>query len=78
VKEEPHILDVRGEKCPIPIKLLRDCIREVPVGEIIHMLSDDLESKYDVPALLRRLKMPPAEMISQESGLLFIIENRKI
>ena len=78
MKESPYILDVRGEKCPIPIKLLRDCIKEVPENEIIHMLSDDLESKYDIPALLIRLKMPPAEIQSKEFGLLFIIENRKI
>jgi TusA-related sulfurtransferase len=78
VKESPYILDVRGEKCPIPIKLLRDCIKEVPENEIIHMLSDDLESKYDIPALLIRLKMPPAEIQSKEFGLLFIIVNRKV
>jgi|TARA_B110000116_G_scaffold81168_1_gene70624 TusA-related sulfurtransferase len=78
MKESPYILDVRGEKCPIPIKLLRDCIKEVPENEIIHMLSDDLESKYDIPALLLRLKMPPAEIQSKEFGLLFVIVNRKV
>ena len=49
-----------------------------PENEIIHMLSDDLESKYDIPALLLRLKMPPAEIQSKEFGLLFIIVNRKV
>jgi len=78
MKESPYILDVRGEKCPIPIKLLRDYIKEVPENEIIHMLSDDLESKYDIPALLLRLNMPPAEIQSKEFGLLFIIVNRKV
>jgi|TARA_B100001146_G_scaffold42901_1_gene36546 TusA-related sulfurtransferase len=75
---EPHILDVRGDKCPIPIKKLRDTIRETPEGSKIHLLTDDLESRHDVPALLRRLNMPPALMIEAEVGIIFKIENQKL
>ena len=63
---------------PLPIKKLRDIIRETPKGSQIHLLTDDLESRHDVPALLSRLKMPPALIIKAELGLIFKIENQKL
>ena len=43
-------LDALGKKCPIPIIMLADRIREVPVGETIEVLADDPAAKTDLPA----------------------------
>jgi tRNA 2-thiouridine synthesizing protein A len=43
-------LDALGKKCPIPIIMLADRIREVPVGQTIEVLADDPAARTDVPA----------------------------
>jgi tRNA 2-thiouridine synthesizing protein A len=42
--------DAFGRKCPIPIIMLAEQIRDVPVGEIIAVLADDPAAYTDVPA----------------------------
>jgi len=44
------VIDALGRKCPIPIIMLAERIREVPVGETIAVLADDPAAKTDVPA----------------------------
>ena len=44
------ILDALGKKCPVPIIMLADRIREVGVGQIIEVLADDPAAKTDLPA----------------------------
>jgi tRNA 2-thiouridine synthesizing protein A len=43
-------IDALGRKCPIPIIMLAEQIRDVPVGEIIAVLADDPAAYSDVPA----------------------------
>ena len=43
-------LDALGKKCPVPIIMLADRIREVPVGQAIEVLADDPAARADVPA----------------------------
>jgi tRNA 2-thiouridine synthesizing protein A len=43
-------IDALGRKCPIPIIMLAEQIRDVPVGEIIAVLADDPAAYTDVPA----------------------------
>jgi tRNA 2-thiouridine synthesizing protein A len=43
-------IDALGRKCPIPIIMLAERIREVPVGELIAVLADDPAAENDVPA----------------------------
>lgn len=43
-------LDALGKKCPIPIIMLAERIREVPVGQVIEVLADDPAAKTDLPA----------------------------
>jgi tRNA 2-thiouridine synthesizing protein A len=43
-------IDALGRKCPIPIIMLAEQIRDVPVGEIISVLADDPAAYTDVPA----------------------------
>jgi tRNA 2-thiouridine synthesizing protein A len=43
-------LDALGKKCPIPIIMLADKIREVRIGDTIEVLADDPAAKTDLPA----------------------------
>jgi tRNA 2-thiouridine synthesizing protein A len=43
-------IDALGRKCPIPIIMLADQIRDVPVGSVIAVLADDPAAYSDVPA----------------------------
>jgi len=53
--EEPPglVIDALGRKCPIPIIMLAERIREVPVGDIVAVLADDAAARTDVPAWCR-------------------------
>jgi tRNA 2-thiouridine synthesizing protein A len=46
-------IDALGRKCPIPIILLAERIREVPIGEIVAVKADDVAARTDVPAWCR-------------------------
>ena len=43
-------IDALGRKCPIPIIMLAERIREVPVGEVVTLLADDPAARTDLPA----------------------------
>jgi tRNA 2-thiouridine synthesizing protein A len=43
-------VDALGRKCPIPIIMLAERIRDVPVGAIITVLADDPAAHTDLPA----------------------------
>ena len=43
-------IDALGRKCPIPIIMLAERIREVLVGQIVAVLADDPAARTDLPA----------------------------
>jgi tRNA 2-thiouridine synthesizing protein A len=43
-------IDALGRKCPIPIIMLANQIRDVPVGAVIAVLADDPAAYSDIPA----------------------------
>jgi tRNA 2-thiouridine synthesizing protein A len=43
-------IDALGKKCPIPIIMLAERIREVQVGQLVEVLADDPAAKTDLPA----------------------------
>jgi tRNA 2-thiouridine synthesizing protein A len=48
---EPALtINALGRKCPIPIIMLAEQIRDVPVGAVIAVLADDPAAYSDVPA----------------------------
>ncbi len=49
--DEPAVtIDALGRKCPIPIIMLAEQIRDVPVGAVIAVLADDPAAYSDIPA----------------------------
>ncbi|RFU40674.1 sulfurtransferase TusA family protein [Actinomadura logoneensis] len=47
------VIDALGRKCPIPIIMLAERIREIPVGQVVAVLADDPAAHTDVPAWCR-------------------------
>jgi tRNA 2-thiouridine synthesizing protein A len=43
-------IDALGRKCPIPIIMLAQQIRDVPVGSVVAVLADDPAAYSDIPA----------------------------
>jgi tRNA 2-thiouridine synthesizing protein A len=43
-------IDALGRKCPVPIIMLAERIREVPIGQVIAVLADDPAARTDVPS----------------------------
>src|ERR1700728_4860815 len=43
-------IDALGRKCPIPIIMLAERIREIPIGHVVAVLADDPAAESDVPA----------------------------
>ena len=46
-------IDALGKKCPIPIIMLAERIREVAIGEMVEVLADDPAAESDLPAWCR-------------------------
>jgi tRNA 2-thiouridine synthesizing protein A len=43
-------IDALGRKCPIPIIMLAEQIRDVPVGGVVAVLADDPAAYTDIPS----------------------------
>ena len=43
-------LDALGKKCPIPIIMLAEQIRDIPLGAVVAVLADDPAAYTDIPA----------------------------
>lgn len=47
---EPHRVDARGLRCPLPVLRLRREAEAVPSGGVIELLATDPAARVDVPA----------------------------
>jgi tRNA 2-thiouridine synthesizing protein A len=58
------VVDALGRKCPIPIIMVAERIREIPVGSVVAVLADDVAARNDVPAWCR---MKSQEFVGEET-----------
>jgi tRNA 2-thiouridine synthesizing protein A len=58
------VVDALGRKCPIPIIMVAERIREIPTGSIVAVLADDVAARTDVPAWCR---MKSQEFVREET-----------
>ncbi|HLI36650.1 MAG TPA: sulfurtransferase TusA family protein [Streptosporangiaceae bacterium] len=43
-------IDALGRKCPVPIIMLAERIRDVPIGAVVAVLADDPAARTDIPS----------------------------
>jgi tRNA 2-thiouridine synthesizing protein A len=66
-------IDALGRKCPIPIIMLAERIREVGVGQIVAVLADDPAARTDVPAWCAIKSQEFVAAVDLPSGWAFLI-----
>lgn len=44
-----HVLDAQGLYCPEPVMMLHNHVRDMGVGEILHVLATDPSTQRDIP-----------------------------
>jgi tRNA 2-thiouridine synthesizing protein A len=65
------VIDALGRKCPIPIIMLAEQIRDVPIGAVIAVLADDPAAYSDIPAWCQMKSHDLAFREDYESGWAF-------
>jgi tRNA 2-thiouridine synthesizing protein A len=68
------VIDALGRKCPIPIIMLAQRIREVPIGGTIAVLADDPAAKTDVPAWCTMKSQEFVAITDLPSGWSFLVK----
>lgn len=66
-------IDALGCRCPVPIILLSERIKEVPVGGVIAVQADDEAARLDIPAWCRMKSHDFLDEIPLERGSTFLI-----
>ena len=51
--EPAVVIDVVGQRCPLPVIELAKRIADVPVGAVVEVISDDPAAATDIPAWCR-------------------------
>jgi tRNA 2-thiouridine synthesizing protein A len=67
------IIDALGRKCPIPIIMAAEQIRDVAVGDVIGLLADDPAAYTDVPSWCRMKSHELVERRDHATGWAFLI-----
>lgn len=49
LRKPDHILDATGLLCPEPVMLLHNRIRDIAVGETLHIVATDPSTERDIP-----------------------------
>ena len=62
-RDPDHILDATGLHCPEPVMLLHNKIRDICVGETVHVVATDPSTTRDIPKFCTFLGH---ELIAQE------------
>ncbi|MGV6800780.1 MAG: sulfurtransferase TusA family protein [bacterium] len=45
----PHLLDLTGYKCPIPVIKTEAALRQLPAGATVQVIADDPMAAIDIP-----------------------------
>ncbi|MCJ7648979.1 MAG: sulfurtransferase TusA family protein [Candidatus Lokiarchaeota archaeon] len=67
-------LDYSGLKCPMPVLKTKKELKNLAPGQVIEVISDDIGSKKDIPALLNKIGDELVELKEEGSKLIFIIK----
>jgi tRNA 2-thiouridine synthesizing protein A len=71
--EASLVIDALGRKCPIPIIMAAEQIRDVPVGDLLALLADDPAAYTDVPSWCRMKSHELVDRRDYATGWAFLI-----
>ena len=66
-------LDTRGKLCPLPIIELARRIKDIAVGEVIAVVSDDPAARADVPAWCRMRDQEYVGEVPNEDAVTYLV-----
>ena len=75
--QKDETLDCKGLMCPMPIVKLAKKMKEIQVGKVLEMISDDIGSKEDVPAWCKRTNNQLVEM-KEDKGVFYYYIKRLV
>jgi len=67
-------LDVRNEKCPLPVKKTKNALKSMSTGEVLHVMATDPSSGQDIEILLKMLNDRLIESCFDNGVFHFFIE----
>jgi tRNA 2-thiouridine synthesizing protein A len=67
------VIDALGRKCPIPIIMAAEQIRDIPVGGLLALLADDPAAYTDVPSWCRMKSHELVDRSDHTTGWAFLI-----
>ncbi|TQN32034.1 tRNA 2-thiouridine synthesizing protein A [Haloactinospora alba] len=54
MSDQPLVtIEAIGRKCPVPVIMLAERIREVPIGSLVAVTADDPAARTDIPSWCR-------------------------
>ena len=62
----PPVVDARGTRCPVPVIRLARAAQDLPLGDTLVLLADDVAASSDVPAWAR-MKGHAVTLLEHES-----------
>lgn len=69
-------VDAKGLTCPMPVLKTKKAIDIINPGQILEVISSDIASKTDIPALLNRLGHELIEIKEADGLFSFLIKKR--
>lgn len=70
-------IDCIGLFCPLPIVMTQEAIREVAVGQVVEMLSDDPSSEPDMKSWSRRTGHELLDITKNGSVYRFVVRKTR-
>lgn len=69
-----HRLNVLGFHCPVPVMKTKEALLGLNKGDVLEVLADDPETRFDMPMVLGRTPHHLLEMQEQHGEFRFLIE----
>ena len=70
------VIDTLGRRCPLPVIELAKRITDVPVGDVVSVLSDDPAAATDIPAWCRMREHEYAGERAAAIGTAYLVRRR--
>ena len=75
MKKKVYFLNLKGYKCPIPVLKISKKFKEINVGDILEVNTDDPKADKDIQELCNNIKIKVLEMNStKEKNMYFKLQ----